>query len=50
VFLAKAGVFPRCSKCTDAVIFTPLLTSSELLHDPVYVHQLPVIDEDETAS
>ena len=50
VFLAKDGMFPRCSKCTDTVIFTPVLTSSELLHDPVHVHQLPVIDEDEAAS
>ena len=46
VFLAKDGVFPRCSKCTDAVVFTPLLTSTELLHDPVHAHELPVMDED----
>ncbi|HEV3036472.1 MAG TPA: hypothetical protein VHA33_01545 [Candidatus Angelobacter sp.] len=45
VFLVKNGVFPRCAKCTEAVTFTPVLTSDQSVPNPVYVRELPVMDE-----
>jgi hypothetical protein len=50
VTLFADGVFPRCSKCEDEVVFELLHAVPALKSEGRRLFELPVIDEDEQAA
>lgn len=49
VSLVRGEKFPRCAKCSEAVIFQLVRANSgKFLYQPMAIYELPVLEEDES--